>query len=151
MASITDQTRWRRVLNHVSADLLATVNPANLRGIIPNPHNALRVAVAARADGVAVSIIKTTAADKIVFISSVFLSVSLSADASCEGQLSVRDNGDNFKYHILRIRLEKAGQLSLANTFSPALEIPEGWDVYVEGNNAGMQTVGGIYGWEEDV
>lgn len=171
MAEITDQVRWRRVLNHVAADLKmlasiaagekiiveqataadleALVTLKGLRGIIPNPIAAPRIYETGFAEGLAANDFYPVASGVKLFISSAHLSSRESAAAVSGCLLAVKDPEDALIFTILAHNYDLAGHQSSALSFFPAIEVPEDYTVYVQSAHANIDASAYIFGWLE--
>jgi len=172
MTQITDQTRWRRVLNHVASDLLALVSiatgqkitveqatPASLkalvtlaglRGIIPEPVNATRINLSALASGDATTTIYTVPPAKILFLTGVMLASRESANASSYATIRVSDATPTTKYYPLVHYYDLAGHQASSNHYCPALELAAGWIIEVTSSHANIDAFATIHAWLED-
>lgn len=138
MSGEPDQVKWRGV------------RPVQgIRGVWP-ARNATRFYGAGSCSGIAVVLMYTVPADKILYISSVMQSTRESAAAPGAAVVYVRDVLDATTYFITYIMFDTAGQLVIPLTYSPALEAAAGFDVCVANDHANIDTFVTFQGWLED-
>lgn len=138
MGGEADQVVWRGV------------RPVEgIRGIWPD-RNATRVNKDAIFSGVGTTVVYTVPAGKLYFMSSGQLNGRLSADAAATVGLYIKLGVEPlsyrifYQYHILK------GQLSSAQSFVPALEVPAGYTIRIYCDHANLDGMGLIFGWLED-
>ena len=151
MASITDQARWQRVLNHIAADLKAEVILAGLRGIIPNPIDALRINVTKRAGKDAPVKLYTVPENKIFFL---FSSSCCFTTATEKGKsfVQVIDAEDVLLYHLHSSEDAPINSQHItAKQYFPALPLVYGDYIYASVESIYQYARATIHGWEEDV
>ena len=173
MTDIPNQTLWRKVFQNLPSDLkaeitlaaaseiivkqataanlLATVTPANLRGIIPNPHNATRVDVAADFVENTTTTIYTVPADKRLFISSAWASMAITIAGANRGHLKITTAVPADVLIFLGIASDGVGAGNNSNQYRPAIEVPATYLIRVTSLGASHYVSGGIHGWIEDV
>lgn len=137
MGGETDQVRWRGI------------RPVNgIRGIWP-AIDSVRVNVADDKTGTGVSILYTVPANKILFIASGFLTSRLAVDRTARSAMFIRDDNDVDKFPILYNIFDIAGQTTIPVQYKPALQIIQGWDVYLYNSAPEVDCRGAIFGWLE--
>lgn len=138
MAGETDQARWRGVQ---PVEGISGVWPA---------RDAVRVHAAAGLVGLGVIIVYTVPSGKKLFLPFASLHGHLANAATTATRLGVRDSVDAFRYWIFYGYLRIVTQINVFSAFTPALEVEEDEDVYVENLSAELTGRGIIHGWLED-
>jgi len=126
------------------------VQKAGVRGIWPTT-NAVRVNASGIQTGVGITNIYTVPANKILYIFSAQAAVRETADADSYGWIAIRNAVDVLQFYLLVVFINVKGFIALPQTYSPAIELAAGWDVYVQAGHADVGIRGQINGWLEDV
>lgn len=173
MAQITDQTKWRRVLNHVAADLVALVSLAagstievtqdtatdlkalvtlaGLQGIIPNPITATRIDLSLYLQQNNTFILYTVPTGKVLFLDSFWVSICNIAASFQTVELWVRDDEDVTAFHLSVVGANASQANNDSQFASPAIEVPADYDICLKSPLLLAYASCGIHGWLEDV
>ena len=130
----------------MSAMAFREPNQVKWVGIRPG-HNGSQVFKYASATN-GVTIVHTVTAGKTLYLVTASI-MSLSNQAS-NGFIGVRNGADvdqGYLCHVIGAAL--GGYPSPLWYSMPPLELPAGWDVYVQSGAAGFTAIGTIFGWEE--
>lgn len=122
---------------------------SGIRGVWP-AIDAVRVQSSANAQGVATTLLYTVASGKKLFISSANQSSRVSADAACFSYFAIRNVADERVRTLLFEWFRFAGQTTNQVRYFPALEVPAGFDVYIDSNHDNLDVFGIFNGWLED-
>ncbi len=122
---------------------------SGVSGIWPAP-NSLRVQGNGVQSTSGTQIIYTVPANKKLYIYHAQTTIRTDADADVNGKMGVRDETDTFQYYVSFMYMIIKGQISIAQSFSPALEADAAWDVYLNTTHAQVAIRGLILGWLED-
>lgn len=139
MAGETDQVRWRGV------------QPvAGISGLWP-AIGAQRVNATDAQSGVGTTIVYTVPANKLLFITSMFMVSRNAIVQQCGMHAFIRNVADAEVARLCSNYFETAGQQTSPMQYFPAQEAAAGFDVCVSGdkNNSAVRLI--IGGWLEDV
>jgi len=143
--------RLLNVTNTPSGEGIQPVSQgAAIRGIWPAPGS-VRVYGNGVQSGNGITIIYTVPANKSLYIYSVQTTIQSNADGDFNGRMAVRNAADAFQFYIHYYYMRIEGQQSLSESYSPAMELETGWDVYMQTTHAAIAVRGCIKGWLEDV
>lgn len=93
-------------------------------------------------------IIHTVTAGQVLCLT--YCNLTAFATGAGSGYFRVRDDEDALQYTIIWVAFPVANKIfSLPVVLNPPLEIPAGYDIYVESQNAGITVYGFMHGWEE--
>lgn len=92
----------------------------------------------------------TVPAGKILFISNVLIYSRHSATGVTSGKMSVRNVADVEVFTLCKQYYDIPGQQTNSFFYSPAIEVPAGYDVFLLSNTAALDIGGSIFGWLED-
>ncbi len=96
------------------------------------------------------AILKTVAAGKLAFISSVSLTTKINTTSSSYAWVLVRDVVDATIITIITHYHRTPSQDSSMLPFRPAIEVPAGYDIFFQTGGGGIEARAGVYGWIED-
>lgn len=151
MTDIANQTKWFKAFQNTASDLLATVTPANLRGIIPNPHTATRISKGFSGDANAGDKLYTVDADEILFISSAWVIFMNLGAGDTTSLFEVYNGADVLQYALFKATVKQNTGISNSNSYVPGLVLPATWYIWYRGHIAGNNIGCGFHGWIEDV
>ena len=149
MAAIYNVLKWFRVLNHNANDLLALVTIKKITGWLPDYTVSSLIDKYATNAGGATNIIYTVPENKILFISSAWVSARASAVSSGHFGIAIRNDEDDFTVYLLFIALNASSIMALSNQYRPAIQVPAGYDVYNYSEGASITGETGFSGWLE--
>lgn len=120
-----------------------------VKGIWP-VANAVLVNASAFQGGVGAAIIYTVPANKKLYLGSLSLAARENADADSYVVIAVRNAEDVYQFNLVVIYFVIAGQLAIPQSYTPAIAVEAGFDVYVSSAHANINGRGTIHGWLED-
>ena len=104
--------------------------------------------VKANHTGPGLAIIHTVTAGKTFFLTGVSC-YSHAGAAIAIGSVAVRNGADVYQYALIGLGAPINNRVGAAISLWPPIEIPAGWDVYVDCGGAGSDNSGTVFGWEE--
>lgn len=138
MGGENNQVKWRGV------------QPvAGIRGIWP-AVDAERKIIEQYQSGVGTVVMYTVGAGKLLFISTASLTTRCSGAAAHYVWIVIRNAGDVVQVHVITQYYSVADQITTVIHFTPALEVPAGYDITLDVGNGPFVSRAGVYGWEED-
>lgn len=130
-------------------------NPAILKAGIESAHKRTsQIVKDGRADGDATAKLYDVPGDKNLYVTSVWLVVSIDAGAVAgyrSGQIQLRDAGDHVMVNMLRIYTPAIGKtfsLSITYPLKP-IRVQPNFDIVVNSADGNMRSVGGFAGYIE--
>lgn len=122
---------------------------AGIRGVWPDV-DAERIDKVGGQNGLGTTILYTVPAGKKLFISSAFISSTLSSSLEAHTNFFVRDAAQATKFYFYQLKYKYQGQQASGMSYTPALEALEDWEVCLYGSNAAIKATGIFHGWLED-
>ncbi len=120
-----------------------------IRGVWPS-RNAVRVNKEAEQAGEGNTIIYTVPASKIFFMTTAGMAAYNSAGGGKIAGVGVRNVADEHQIYVCYHYFAAQAEHSHQHKYFPAIEVIEGYDVYVVTDSANITALGSAFGWIED-